>query len=106
MQNIFKTIRKYRGAAVSITQDIKDLFAMKNGEYGRSIVSNSEFKIAFSLEKQNINILEQHIELTEKEKTEIMNLERGTAWIMAKKERAIIKIEACEEEKKIIIGGG
>ena len=40
---IFKTIRKYGGSAVAITQDISDLFSLENGIYGKSILNNSEY---------------------------------------------------------------
>lgn len=105
VQNLFKTIRKYKGAAVAITQDIKDLFYLDDGKYGRGILTNSEIKIAFSLEKQNIKILNEYIELSEKETLEIANLDKGIAWIIAKKDRAILKVEASKAEHAIIIGG-
>ena len=41
---IFKTIRKYGGSAVAITQDISDLFSLENGIYGKSILNNSSIK--------------------------------------------------------------
>ena len=34
---IFKTIRKYGGSGVAITQDISDLFSLDNGNFGKSI---------------------------------------------------------------------
>ena len=34
---IFKTIRKYGGSAVAITQDVSDLFSLEKGIYGKSI---------------------------------------------------------------------
>ena len=34
---IFKTIRKYGGSGVAITQDISDIFSLENGAYGKSI---------------------------------------------------------------------
>ena len=37
---IFKTIRKYGGSSVAITQDISDLFSLDNGAYGKSILNN------------------------------------------------------------------
>ena len=49
--NIFKTIRKYGGSAVAITQDISDLFSLENGAYGKSILNNSSIKSFFSLEE-------------------------------------------------------
>ena len=54
---IFKTIRKYGGSSVAITQDITDLFSLENGTYGRSILNNSSIKCFFSLEEDNIKIL-------------------------------------------------
>ena len=54
---IFKTIRKYSGSSVAITQDISDLFSLDNGIYGKSILNNSCIKAFFSLEEENIKIL-------------------------------------------------
>ena len=54
---IFKTIRKYGGSAVAITQDISDLFSLEEGIYGKSILNNSSIKTFFSLEEENIKIL-------------------------------------------------
>ena len=57
---IFKTIRKYGGSAVAITQDISDLFSLENGIYGKSILNNSSIKNFFSMEEENIKILEKY----------------------------------------------
>ena len=65
---IFKTIRKYGGSAVAITQDVSDLFSLENGAYGKSILNNSEIKSFFNLEEENINILEKYSNLSNKEK--------------------------------------
>ncbi len=68
---IFKTIRKYGGSTVAITQDISDLFSLENGTYGKSIINNSSNKVFFSLEEENISILSEYTNLSEKEKIEI-----------------------------------
>ena len=47
---IFKTIRKFGGSSIAITQDISDLFSLENGVYGKSIINNSSNKVFFSLE--------------------------------------------------------
>ena len=64
---IFKTIRKYGGSAVAITQDVSDLFSLENGTYGKSILNNSSIKNFFSLEEENIMLLEKYTKLSEKE---------------------------------------
>ena len=60
---IFKTIRKFGGSSIAITQDISDLFSLENGIYGKSIINNSSNKVFFSLEEENINILGEYTKL-------------------------------------------
>ena len=50
---IFKTIRKFGGSSIAITQDISDLFSLENGIYGKSIINNSSNKVFFSLEEES-----------------------------------------------------
>lgn len=101
---IFKTIRKFGGSAVAITQDISDLFSLENGIYGKSILNNSSIKTFFSLEEENIKILEQYSNLSEKEKVEIKSLKRGECLMFAGENHILTKIEANEFEKEIING--
>ena len=102
---IFKTIRKYGGSAVAITQDISDLFSLENGIYGKSILNNSSIKNFFSLEEENIKILEKYSNITEKEKIEIKSLKRGECLMFAGDDHLLTKIEVSDFEKNIIIGG-
>lgn len=102
---IFKTIRKYGGSAIAITQDIMDLFSLENGTYGKSIINNSGNKVFFSLEEENINVLCNFIKLSEKEKIEIKTLKRGECLIFAGENHILAKIESSDLEKKIIEKG-
>ena len=99
---IFKTIRKYGGSAVAITQDISDLFSLENGIYGKSILNNSSIKSFFSLEEENIKILSQYSNLSEKEKVEIKSLKRGECLMFAGEDHILTKIKSNEFEKEII----
>ena len=99
---IFKTIRKYGGSAVAITQDVEDLFSLENGTYGKSILNNSSIKNIFSLEEENILILEKYTNLTEKEKIEIKSLKRGECLMFVGESHILTKIEAADFEKEII----
>ena len=103
---IFKTIRKYGGSGVAITQDIADLFSLDNGDFGRSIINNSEFKIFFNLEEENIKILSNVTDLSETERIEIKGLGRGESLMFIGKEHIIVKILAGEFEKDIINNKG
>ena len=99
---IFKTIRKFGGSSIAITQDISDLFSLENGIYGKSIINNSSNKVFFSLEEENISILSEYTKLSEKEKIEIRTLKRGECLIFAGNEHILTKIESAEFEGKII----
>ena len=100
---IFKTIRKYGGSSVAITQDISDLFSLDDGIYGKSILNNSSIKNFFSLEENNIKILSENINLSEKEKIEIKSLKRGECLMFVEDEHILVKIESSENEKKVVL---
>ena len=101
---IFKTIRKYGGSSVAITQDISDLFSLEEGIYGKSILNNSSIKTFFSLEEENIKILSEYTNLSEKEKIEIKSLKRGECLMFVGEDHILTKVESSEMEKEIIEG--
>lgn len=101
---IFKTIRKYGGSSVAITQDISDLFSLENGIYGKSILNNSSIKSFFLLEEDNIRILSENVNLSEKEKIEIKSLKRGESLMFIGDNHILSKIECSKKEKEIIEG--
>lgn len=99
---IFKTIRKYGGSSVAITQDISDIFSLEQGVYGKSILNNSSIKTFFALEEDNIKILSNFTNLSEKEKIEIKSLKRGECLMFVGEDHILTKIDSSEYEKKII----
>lgn len=101
---IFKTIRKYSGSGVAITQDISDIFSLDNGTYGKSILNNSSIKTFFALEEENIKILSEFANLSEKEKIEIKSLKRGECLMFVGEDHILTKIESSEKEIEILEG--
>ena len=99
---IFKTIRKYGGSSVAITQDVDDLFSLEEGNYGKSILNNSTIKVFFALEEENIQLLQKYTNLSDKEKIEIKSLKKGENLIFANDEHILLKIEVADFEKEII----
>ncbi len=102
LYKIFKTIRKYGGSGVAITQDISDVFSLENGIYGKCLLNNSSIKMFFALEEENIKILSENTSLTEKEKMEIKSLRKGEALLFAGDEHVLLKIETANFEREII----
>ena len=101
---IFKTIRKYGGSGVAITQDISDLFSLDNGNFGRSILNNSSIKCFFALEEESILTLSEYINISDKEKVEIKSLKRGENLIFVGENHILTKVEASQNEEEIIEG--
>ena len=99
---IFKTIRKYSGSAVAITQDVSDLFSLDNGVFGKSILNNSCLKSFFSMEEENIKVLSKNSNISEKEKIEIRSLKKGECVMFIEDIHLLLKIEASEKEKDLI----
>ena len=102
---IFKTIRKYGGSAVAITQDVSDLFSLENGTYGKSILNNSSIKNFFSLEEENLIILQQYENISDREKIEIKSLKRGESLMIVGDDHIVTRIESADFEDEIITGG-
>ena len=99
---IFKTIRKYGGSGVAITQDISDLFSLDNGNFGKSILNNSSIKCFFSLEEESIMTLSEYINISEKEKIEIKSLKKGENLLFIGDNHILTKVEASQNENEII----
>lgn len=99
---IFKTIRKYSGSAIAITQDISDLFSLEKGIYGKSILNNSSIKAFFSLEEENIKILSEYSNISNLEKIEIKNLKKGECLMFIEDNHILLNNTVDEFEKNII----
>ena len=99
---IFKTIRKYGGSAVAITQDVSDLFSLQDGSFGKSILNNTSIKHFFALEEENIKILKKYTSISEKEEIDIKSLKRGECLIFVGENHILAEIKSFPFEDKII----
>lgn len=99
---IFKTIRAYGGSAVSMTQEVTDFFKLKNGLYGKGIISGSDTKICLRLDEGEFNRMRDVMELSEAEMERIPKYERGTGLLVTGSNRVEVKFTASEKEKYVI----
>lgn len=99
---VFKTIRKYGGAATAITQDVNDFFTLDEGIYGKGILNNSSIKCIFQLEEGDVTSLEKVINFSENEKYRFTNLKRGTCIMIAGEEHLALQVEASKMEHTFI----
>ena len=99
---LFKTIRKYGGAATCITQDISDFFMLEDGKYGKGILNNSSIKCLFQLEETDLNILEKVMNISEEEKYKLLNIKRGSSIIHADRNVIMADIISSSKEHELI----
>ena len=99
---MFKTIRKYGGAATAITQDIQDFFSLESGKYGRSILNNSSIKSIFQVEENDLNILKESIGMSEEELNMVPCLKRGACLLYAGAHHMVACVEASSKEHQLI----
>ena len=99
---LFKTIRKYGGAATAITQDINDFFMLEDGKYGKGILSNSSIKTLFQMEENDLNVLEKVMKLSEEESSKLINMPRGTAIMHAGRNTLMVDVIASQKEHELI----
>lgn len=99
---IFKTIRKYGGAATAITQDIHDFFTLEDGKYGRGIINNSSMKGVFQLEENDLKVLKENLNLSEEETYQIQNMKRGNCLLYAGSNHIVVDVKASKKEHEFI----
>lgn len=95
---LFKTIRKYGGAATAITQDVSDFFLLEDGKYGKGILNNSSMKCMFQMEENDIHILGDVVQLSEEERYRLINMPRGRAIIHAGRNALMVDIISSPKE--------
>jgi type IV secretory pathway VirB4 component len=101
---MFKTLRKYSGAATAITQDINDFLVLEDGKYGKGLINNSSIKCIFQLEENNLKLLKDVVELSEEEIFKIQTLKRGECLLCASRNHIVAHVDASKKENGVITG--
>ncbi len=101
---LFKTIRKYNASIITITQDISDFFLLEDGNYGKSIINNSSFKVYFKLDFSDSEFLKNYYILNEKQLEKVNRLDKGQCMFCFNNSNIILNIKANEYENEILKG--
>lgn len=99
---IYKTIRSYNGIVITATQDTNDIFAFKDGYYGKGISAAAKFKLIMLQEKEEAKTLSELLQLSQREHKDIAHFARGEGLLIANQNRAEIRIESSEAEHALI----
>lgn len=102
--DFFKTIRKKKAGIVVATQDISDFFTYENGEFGKSILNNSQFKLFFKMEYINTSVLNSINMISNDVVDSISRLKRGQALLNVANYNMVLDIKSSDYENEIIEG--
>ena len=99
VQEIFKTIRGYGGAAIAATQDIGDLDRSRTG---KGILNVAKTKIILNLEDDEARRVQDNLHLTDAEITSITRFERGHGLISTNSNHITVAFQSSPLEKQLI----
>lgn len=102
--SLFKTIRKKNAGIITITQDISDFFNYQNGNYGKSILNNSLFKILFKMDYSDIKVLNSLNLYDEDILLKLGTLDKGNMYINFNYNSSFLNVRTNELEKEILEG--
>lgn len=93
-----RLIRGYGGSIITATQKFTDYL---KSEEGQALIGNSKIKIVLNLEKTEVNMIADILELNEGDVKQIIGFNRGFGMIIANGLHIPITIEASEVEDSI-----
>ena len=99
VQEIFKIIRGYGGAAVAATQDIGDLDMSR---FGKGILNVAKTKIILNLEDDEARRVQSILHLSDAEIMSITRFERGQGLISTNSNHITVSFKASPLEKQLI----
>lgn len=99
VQEIFKIIRGYGGAAVAATQDIGDL---DRSRFGKGILNVAKTKIILNLEDDEARRVQSILHLSDAEIMSITRFERGQGLISTNSNHITVSFKASPLEKQLI----
>ena len=100
---ISKLIRAYHGAFIPCTQQLKDIMAVRNGQYGEALLGNCATRILMRTEENDSINVQKLLNLTETEREQIVNFRgKGNALFMTGNTKLTIKFRASPMEHALI----
>ena len=101
LMEIIKTIRAFGGAALMASQDLRDFFAVKDGEYGKAIISGSRTKYIMKMDENEADFVADTLHLTANESKQIRLFHTGEGLLIAHKDHVIVDFMATPTEFKL-----
>lgn len=100
--NIFKTIRKYGGGAIAISQDVDDFLEGDNLNFSKTILTNTSTKIIFQIRDDKLYDLKRTLNLKEDSIEKISKLRRGECLLNIENTSVILEVKANNTENEMV----
>lgn len=102
VEEIYRLIRGYAGAAFCATQEVSDFFALKDGKYGKAIINNSKLKMLFNVDEDQIDTLQEIFKLSDEEKNAILRFDRGQVLVKSNSNTFAVNYLASRFESDLV----
>lgn len=102
VEEIYRLIRGYAGAAFCATQEVSDFFALKDGKYGKAIINNSKLKMLFNVDEDQIDTLQEVFKLSDEEKNSILKFDRGQVLVKSNSNTFAVNYLASKFESDLV----
>ena len=83
------------------SQDLRDFFAVKDGEYGKAIISGSRTKYIMKMDENEADFVAETLHLTANESKQIRLFHTGEGLLIAHKDHVIVDFMATPTEFKL-----
>lgn len=93
-----KTIRGYNGILITASQDLNDYLSLEDGRYGKGIINASRIKIIMQLEESEARLVQEILNLSDNEMTQITRNRRGEGLLSIGNSRINFAIHASQKE--------
>jgi len=107
MVSLAKRARKHSLGLISITQDVQDFLsdnstAAITGHTGRVLLQNSAFKLLLQQDAAAIGSVAQAFDLSPEDARWLLSSPRGDGLLIGRGGKFPVRIEAAEEERRLI----
>ncbi len=104
LRDLSKRIRKYGGSLVVVTQNAVDFLAPELARLGQPVLSNASTKLLMRQEAKDLEALRDLLRLSEAECDLLAGARRGEGLLLAGNRRVWTRVEAAEQEGRLLEG--
>ena len=99
VMKLIRTLRAYSTSVILGSQSIEELLTFDDGKYGAAVLNNCATKILMSMKEQSASMVQEIVDLSDKETGRLSRQHPGEALLLAGETRLFMRIMPSETEK-------